>query len=548
VLALVVQHCPAVNTDPRALCTLLQVSAACRTALQHTHGSCRIVLQASEQNLVSYAAWLPQHTRLMSESHVDCSTSTDLSDPSEASSQFAAALEQLSNLRSLVLTSSADYTFSDEVISILSCASQLTHVHIEKLGVSALSSLPQSLLELDVKVDVPQLVRVNPKVSAERQSCSPEVCLSLQHLTLLRRCGVWVPSTHHQYACRGFSAEACIILQLPSQLTALHLTGSPITQVVAGEDQEGLFSNMVAFSASGAAACSLDMLAGLIRRMPQLISLCLDGFLTSVGFMGTAALSVPAVDASLSAVSAPAAEDLALALAAATSLTAVSIWGYSTSTSFEDVGVGWGAGLAHLQGLKDLYLCIPLCDDDLLALFELTNLTSLRLERCSEEVDQPAIESLCEELTQLQVLSITGSGLESSCGLFPTLLQLTDLRVLILDYNYCMTCTEADLWSLTNLVSLTELTLPPYAFESCLQSAFGCSEVPSLRGLLQDFMAEMPGLQRLSCAGMVCNRAESMAGEGWSDEFEEDSDDELEDDSDDEYEDADNSECDYYSV
>jgi hypothetical protein len=74
ILGLTVQHCPAASSNPRDLCSLLQVSTACRTALRKARGSCIASIEGSADRLTGYAAWLQQHSALVQELHVDVST------------------------------------------------------------------------------------------------------------------------------------------------------------------------------------------------------------------------------------------------------------------------------------------------------------------------------------------------------------------------------------------------------------------------------------------------------------------------------------------
>lgn len=70
VLQLVLQHCPDLST-PRNLCSLLQVSSACRQAVQQAHTAhCSIdnsigKLLQTAAGISSFAVWLPEHRGLV---------------------------------------------------------------------------------------------------------------------------------------------------------------------------------------------------------------------------------------------------------------------------------------------------------------------------------------------------------------------------------------------------------------------------------------------------------------------------------------------------
>jgi hypothetical protein len=70
VLALVIETCPSQHLDTKALCSLLQVSAACRQALQGSRGQHRVSIKATNTAVCGFTAWLPKWAGLVAEVHL----------------------------------------------------------------------------------------------------------------------------------------------------------------------------------------------------------------------------------------------------------------------------------------------------------------------------------------------------------------------------------------------------------------------------------------------------------------------------------------------
>jgi hypothetical protein len=73
VFALVVQHCPDEALGIQSVCSLLQVSTACRTALQQSRGNCSVTIR-SQSAAAGLVAWLPRHAGLLQELHFPVAT------------------------------------------------------------------------------------------------------------------------------------------------------------------------------------------------------------------------------------------------------------------------------------------------------------------------------------------------------------------------------------------------------------------------------------------------------------------------------------------
>lgn len=70
VLALVIEACPSNQLDSKALCSLLQVSVACRQALQGSRDQHRVSIKASDAAVSGFEDWLPKWAGLVAEVHL----------------------------------------------------------------------------------------------------------------------------------------------------------------------------------------------------------------------------------------------------------------------------------------------------------------------------------------------------------------------------------------------------------------------------------------------------------------------------------------------
>lgn len=211
---------------------MLQVSTACRTALQHTKGHCGIWLFGPEQKLLSYAAWARQYPGLTTELTVDI-TAYD-PDVKEFNQQLPAAVAALNGLGHFsLIRSEAVPVFPSSLLDSLSLMTQLTELIINKVAAptlcssrstggsnssSPLSNLPASLQEVRLVVDVDGLMSepsTNPQHSGEDTLGSWDFrnSVELQYL--------------HLHAAMDPMKEAprLVPVHLPASITCLELLG-----------------------------------------------------------------------------------------------------------------------------------------------------------------------------------------------------------------------------------------------------------------------------------------------------------------------------------
>lgn len=267
ILGLTVQHCPAASRDPRDICSLLQVSTACTSALRHAHGSCTVSIKDIDR-LLHYAAWQQQHSALVQESHVDVrrrgwhdpimpAYSGILADQSA----IAGALEQLQTLQSFkagALFLCEDLpVFGPHVLGNLRSFSQLTSVEVCPASLGMLGCLPLSLRKLKL------IVRAQGAIKHAMRLGSPYECHTLGYLSMLQTLDLRVIGAPK---CVQMGQQVIgLDLALPSSLTRLTLIG--LISHVAKPDS---WAHLKMFRTAVCGSMPLDAMLSHVSCMPCL--------------------------------------------------------------------------------------------------------------------------------------------------------------------------------------------------------------------------------------------------------------------------------------
>jgi hypothetical protein len=442
-----VQHCPGASRNPRDLCRLLQVSSACRTALQQIKGHWRVGAKcASLQKLRSYADWATANSSLVK------SLAVDISYIEQPGRQLAAAIAALRKLTFFKLTGSQ--AFDRQVLAGLFAHTQLTYVHIDAAAADVIRCLPDSVVHLRLAFDL----STEEKSTGFTARAAVLPCLSFRRFTALQSLSVdlWADPVQDDPWTDPRPEGPYAQVVVPPQLRQLYLSGR--AAAVASAVKQQPLDRLEVFRCEGRVS-SVTSLARALGRMPRLRELRVDGQYDPHDLNDFDSESDSGWDGN-SVVCWTDMRVLAAAVGAATQLTSLVVEGFKSDyVGYEGV---WAEHLTRLKSLQYLDLGFELSGTDVAAVALLKQLTFLRLSRCGRSVGSEELQVLCSSLSQLRALTFERSYVCDCDALFGAVAQLTQLSALSLDENNDIyTCDPSQLELLWPLVQLQTLVLPP---------------------------------------------------------------------------------------